>query len=298
MTTEPLSARDSETRQRACSTQPLELELSELRARVAEIEATLEAVSGSEAGAPVEVTSESKASVAELELFIGMIAHDLRDPLTTIVSGTHLLGRRLLAPDEQRVVERIEAAAARMTRMIGHVLDFARGRLGGGIPIRRESGDLHALVRAAVADRKTSHPDRRIELKLEGTGTGEWDADRLAQVVSNLLGNALEHGDPARPVRVSSFDENGSLHLEVQNDGTQIPPDLLPVIFDPFRRGAAGLGTGPRGVGLGLHIAKQIVHAHGGTLSVESTRQHGTKFAVVLPRIARTCLSGSKARTG
>jgi signal transduction histidine kinase len=183
------------------------------------------------------------------------------------------------ATDDGR--HRVASVAGTARRQI---LDFARARLGGGIPIVRGPVELHALVVGTVADFRASHPDRAIELDFEATCSGEWDADRLVQVLSNLVGNALDYGDRGRPVRVSVRDEGARVRIDIHNDGPPISPEFLPVIFDPFRRGVAAGGKRATSVGLGLYIAQQIVHAHGGTLSVVSTAEQGTNFTAVLPR--------------
>lgn len=215
------------------------------------------------------------------ELFIGMLGHDLRDPLATIVTGSALLRRRLLDSADQRVLERICTSAARMDRLVTQLLDFARARLGGGIPIMRASVDLHGLVRATVAELQVAHPGRDIETRFEGDAMVDCDHDRMAQVVSNLVRNALEHGDPGHPVRVSVRSENAWVRLDVHNRGTPIPAELVPFLFDPFRQAASG--TSCQGVGLGLYIAQKIVRGHGGTLSVVSVREDGTTFTAKLP---------------
>lgn len=241
----------------------------------------------------LEDISEASAARAERErsdhlreLFIGVLGHDLRDPLAAIVMGASLLlDSDDIAPEHTRVLERIASSAERMGRMVTDILDFTRGRVGGGIPLHRAPVDLHAIVRAAVAEVEVAYPRRAVEVVTSGSIIGEWDGDRLAQVVSNLLTNAMEHGDPAKPVRVRLAEEHGSLRLEVHNDGHPIPEAALPLLFDPFRRGGAR-GSSTKGLGLGLYIAQQIVRAHGGTLTVESSPDRGTTFTVVLPRVA------------
>lgn len=216
------------------------------------------------------------------ELFIGMLGHDLRDPLSAMGTGAALLQRRGgLTSEQATVVRRIASATDRMARMVDQILDFTRGRLGGGIPLRRQPVALPDVVRRAVASLDTGSDTARIQTVFDGQGTGEWDPDRLEQVVANLVSNALRHGRRGAPVLVRTSDDAGTARIVVHNEG---PPSdaLLPHIFDPFRRAAA---HGGRGLGLGLYIAQLIVHAHGGTLTVDSSAERGTTFVVLLPRV-------------
>ena len=197
--------------------------------------------------------------------------------------ATSLLLRRGEMQDEQaRLVRRIAASAGRMARLVDQILDFARSRLAGGMPLRRQTVVLEDLVRAAVGELQLSWGPSRVQLDASTPCVGVWDPDRLEQVVSNLIGNALKHGSPHRPVRISLRDDADSVILSVHNYGPAISPELLSVIFDPFRRASVGDGR----IGLGLYIAHEIVAAHGGTIAVESTAQDGTTFTVTLPRAA------------
>jgi signal transduction histidine kinase len=175
----------------------------------------------------------------------------------------------------------IEVAARRTSEMIGTLIDFARSRFGGSLPVVRAPADLHAICGRVIDELTAGNPGRRIEMDPKGDGRGEWDEARLGQVVSNLVGNALLHGERDEPVRVSVEGGDSEALLRVQNRGTPIPADLLPVLFGPFRR-----GSDSRGLGLGLYIVRQIVVAHGGTVEVESTGPWGTTFIARLPRSA------------
>jgi signal transduction histidine kinase len=171
-----------------------------------------------------------------------------------------------------------------MHRMIGYLLDLIQVRLGPGLPLTRAPVDLGAVCREALAELRTLHPDRGITLELRGGLRGEWDGDRLAQVVSNLAANALQHGRQDAPVRVTARGEGDAVELRIHNTGSPISPGVLPHLFEPMFKGGAE-ASGPRGsVGLGLYIAREIVTAHGGAIAVTSSAEAGTAFTVRLPR--------------
>ena len=217
------------------------------------------------------------------ELFVGMLGHDLRNPLGAIVLGaTLVLERGGLPAEDERILHLLLASAERMNRMIEQILDFTRGRLGGGIPIVRKRIDVCDLARRIVDEGAVAHPARVFDLVMPFACAGEWDPDRLEQVVSNLVGNAITHGLPDRPIQIRVACAGEIVEFVIQNEGAPIPAELLPILFDPFRRGAA-LGTSKHGLGLGLYITEQIVHAHGGAIRVESTAEEGVTFTVTLP---------------
>jgi signal transduction histidine kinase len=170
-----------------------------------------------------------------------------------------------------------------MSRMIEDMLDMARARLAGGIPIKREAADLGALVDRVVGEVQAAWPERRIEVHKSGNLNGNWDGERLAQVTSNLLGNALQHGDEVDSVLVKvDAGKADAVEITVTNSGT-IPADLLPQLFDPFRGSLNQTGR-TEGLGLGLYIVQQIVLAHGGSVAVESGGNNRTTFTVSIPR--------------
>src|SRR5262249_51608993 len=145
-------------------------------------------------------------------------------------------------------------------------LDFTRVQSGGRLPIKRVKTDLAALAREVVDEMRVASPDRTIKLQMHGNLLAQLDPARINEVLSNLIGNALQYGNPERPVRVS-LDGNGEvIELRVMNEGPAMPPDLIPALFEPFTRGTPE--TGPHGLGLGLYITKQIVLAHGGEIHV------------------------------
>jgi len=176
-----------------------------------------------------------------------------------------------------------------MEALIRDVMDFTRGRLGGGIPLSLRSCDLRAICSDVVAEMKQAHPLRDLRCELDGDLSGECDADRIEQVLSNLIGNAITHGEDPVCVRVES--DGDSLVMVVENRGAPIPEKLIPTLFEPFARASrtadAEHGEGRNeGLGLGLYIVREIARAHGGSVAVTSTRAEGTRFTVRWPRSA------------
>ena len=211
------------------------------------------------------------------DMYLGILGHDLRNPLNTIVASLYTLDRQL--PEEARkVVSRMARSTQRMSRMIEQLLDFTRARLGEGITLDLSSGDLRDISHAVVEELEAQHPNR---IRFEGKSVpGRFDSDRLAQAVANLVSNALQHGSSGGPVDVRVTSSNGHGRLEVVNRGAPIPEEVRSTIFEPFRRAEGRQDSS--GLGLGLFIAREIVRAHGGTIEVESTEDR-TAFAIELP---------------
>ncbi len=216
------------------------------------------------------------------ELFTAVLGHDLRNPLGAILDSAGLLQRTSKDEVVRQSAARIVSSGRRMSRMIEDVLDLTRARLGGGIPLRRQECDLGQIVLRVFQEHAVALDGGRLETRQEGNLAGFWDADRLAQVASNLLGNALEHGDPGGLIPVSL----SGLHPEVVilsvTSSGEIPQEVLPGLFDPFR-GARRHPGRREGLGLGLYIVQQIVLAHGGRVDV-NTGAGQTTFLVQLPR--------------
>ncbi|WNG13691.1 ATP-binding protein [Cystobacter fuscus] len=218
------------------------------------------------------------------ERLIGVVGHDLRNPLNAISISAGLLQRQEdLEEDARRAVERIRTSAARMARMLNDILDFARSTMEGGLPVHRERVNLHELCRSALEELQVAYANQRMELDARGDGWGWWDPDRLTQVVGNLVSNAVQHGRKGTPVRVEVRDEGNDVLLAVHNEGEPIAPELLPSLFQPFRHGATGKASS-RSVGLGLYIVQQVARAHGGEAQVSSSEHGHTVFTVRLPR--------------
>jgi signal transduction histidine kinase len=210
----------------------------------------------------------------ERALIIGELAHDLRVPLQAILTGVGILGRR--GPSDA-VLSQITSVVKGMDRMIDQLLNFASAR-NGAIQLARRPVALAALCREVIGEMTLAYPDRALRFEPACDEVcGDWDPDRLAQVVRNLLSNALKHGDQESPVNLAIHDVGDAVELSVANRGERIPEELRPHLFEPFRRGGSG-----EGAGLGLYIVDQIVHAHGG--SVELRSDTTTVFTVKLPK--------------
>jgi signal transduction histidine kinase len=215
------------------------------------------------------------------EMFTAVLGHDLRTPLTVILTSAELLLRLSSDEDVRKSATRMMSAGRRMSRMIEDMLDLARARLAGGIPVKRAPVDLGPLVQRIVQEHLAAFPARRIETAYAGDLQGDWDADRLAQATANLLTNALQHGTAEQPARLTLDGTDRSLvRLEVCNAGT-IAPETLEHLFDPFR---GGHQTARQGLGLGLYIVQQIVHAHHGTIGVSCEGGERVRFTVEMPR--------------
>ena len=220
------------------------------------------------------------------EMFSALLAHDLRNPLSAILAAAQVLERKASDRTVQDTAARIAASGKRMAHMIEDMLDLARARLAGGIIIQREPADIRALVERVVREHQTAMPGRGIQTRYEGAFSGSWDPERVAQVASNLIGNALKHGDPEEPVAISLDGTAAScVTLVVRNKGV-IAPDAQRHLFDPFRGGRREAGRS-EGLGLGLYIVSQIVQAHQGTVELTTEPGDLTAFRVCLPRTAR-----------
>ena len=243
-------------------------------------------------GAATDITEQKQVqeqlaqALAFREQMMGILGHDLTNPLGAVRTLAALLLRRAdLADGARDCVAEVDRAAQRMQEMIGTLLDFTRSRFTGELPVAPERTDLHEVCRRAIGELRAAEPSRRILLELGGRAEGVWDPARMAQVVSNLVSNALQHGAKQAPVRVSVSGDDGDAVLAVTNEGPPIPPELAAVMFEPFCRGSALRDASQaRGLGLGLYIASQIVAAHGGTIDVASSAERGTTFTVRLPR--------------
>ncbi|MBX4860243.1 PAS domain-containing sensor histidine kinase [Rhizobium sophorae] len=233
------------------------------------------------AGATIKAKLAFEQQTAELrEQFIAILGHDLRNPLASIAAAARMLRKEEQSDRSTKVLDLMQGSVVRMSGLIDNVLDFARARLGGGIVLDRRAEELEPLLRQVIEELHYSHLDRRIEVSIELVGPINCDSSRIGQLVSNLLGNALTHGTPDEPVRLSAATLDGRLELWIANGGAPISSDAMTRLFQPFFKGEAG--TSPRGLGLGLHIASEIARAHGGTITVSSDDKE-TRFTFVMP---------------
>jgi signal transduction histidine kinase len=218
--------------------------------------------------------------IAELrEQFIAVLGHDLRNPLASIASGT-----RLMARHPERAVEiagHIERSISRMSELIENILDFARGRLGGGFVTTRDSEKpLEPVLLQVIEELKSAHPEQEVAIDIDLREPVQCDRQRIGQLLSNLLGNAFVYGAPTAPIRVYTRAQDGQFELSVTNSGATIEPSDLEWLFQPFFRSKV---RGSReGLGLGLYICSEIAKAHGGTISVSSENET-TSFTLRMP---------------
>jgi signal transduction histidine kinase len=216
------------------------------------------------------------------ERFIGILGHDLRSPLTAIVASAGLLLRQRDLPQASlAAAARITSSAERMARMISDLLDFTQARLGGGLAVVRKPCDLREVAQAVIDEVKAANPGCKISLGAQGNTAGQFDPDRVAQLLSNLLQNALQYCSPGEPVEVAMRGSDGSVEIAVSNSGAAISAAERALLFDPFRRGRQS--SEHRGLGLGLFIVQQIARAHGGDVGVESAEGR-TTFGALLQR--------------
>ncbi|MHA7630969.1 ATP-binding protein [Corallococcus sp. M7] len=216
---------------------------------------------------------------------IGIVSHDLRNPVSAILLGAaSLMRREELDERSTKAVSRIQSAAERAHRMIRDLLDFTQARLGGGLHIQRRASDLHEIVDGMLEEIEATHPDREIRRRRSGSGLGTWDPDRLGQLAQNLVTNALKYSPRDTAVRVETHGEADAVTLSIHNAGAPIPPERMSRLFQPLQRPSGEVDHSSRSIGLGLYIVKQLVEAHRGTITVESTADAGTTFTVRLPR--------------
>jgi signal transduction histidine kinase len=231
-----------------------------------------------------EARERERAELLELqERILGIVSHDLRNPLSAIQTGATLLARAELPEPHAHVVGLVRSSARRMERIIADLLDYTRIRAKGGIPLALRPADLGEVCARVVDEVALSAPDHAVELHREGDLGGEWDAERLQQAIGNLVANAIRHAAGGAPVRVRAVDEGDAVRLDVENDGPPIEPELMRSLFDPFQQGAHAVSRGD-GLGLGLSIVRSIVEAHGGTVAVRSGASRPVTFTASLPR--------------
>jgi len=225
------------------------------------------------------LVEELEKLAAFRQRLLGVVAHDLRVPLSAILASAEFLrAARELSPHEDKAVLRIRRSVDRMSRMITDLCDYTRGQMSGGFPVNRVRADMAEVVHRVVEGMHSAGPERAVHFTAAGDTLGCWDADRVAQVVANLVANALQHG--SGDVHVEVRDDGPAVLLRVSNGGDPIPDDLQPRLFEPFARGREH----GEGLGLGLYIVAEIVRAHGATVCVDSSAHEGTRVLVRWPR--------------
>ena len=226
--------------------------------------------------------AEARDRAVYAEQMVGIVSHDLRNPLSAILTGAAVLGSRGLPDQQQRTLARITRAAESATALIGDLLDFTQARLSGGLSVSPVPCDLHTVIAEAVDELRLSYPDHDLGHTREGPGDAALDPNRLGQLVGNLISNAITYGAKHRPIGIHSRVVDHVATLSVHNTGTAIPPELLASLFAPMTRGAAA-GSRAGSVGLGLYIVREIARAHGGDVAVTSTDTEGTTFSATFP---------------
>ena len=228
-------------------------------------------------------------------LFLGILGHDLRNPLGAILMSSQLMLRiGKYGARETMLLGQVKDSADRANEIITHLLDLTRSRLGSGIPIIPEPADLGFICRKIVDEMRVLRPDREFQLSISEDLEGKWDKARLAQVLSNLLSNALQYGFKSSPIRVMASGTEKDVILAVRNDGVPIAPGMIDKIFESLTRAEDEDVADPEkpsdepvqdnNLGLGLYISRQVIVAHGGTLTVTSTEKDGTTFTAKFPR--------------
>ncbi|MBB6155190.1 signal transduction histidine kinase [Pseudomonas sp. JAI115] len=228
-----------------------------------------------------------KALQATRHTVLAMLGHDLRSPLSAVLMAGELLQQQRGLDDKgRRLATQVCSSARRASNLVNDLLDLARCNLRAGIAVHREPLELNALCRSIIEEIRVGYPRARIVLHEKGVATGRYDPVRMAQVFSNLIGNAICHGDASLPIHVTLSRQPGSVQFSVHNQGEPIPAEAMPHLFEPQGRYSsyARREEGPcAGLGLGLFIAGEIVAGHGGRIEVHSSRQRGTLFKVSLP---------------
>jgi signal transduction histidine kinase len=221
-------------------------------------------------------------------MFLAILGHDLRNPLNCISMSAQLASLETKDTASSEMLSQIETSVQAISRLVQDLLDFAATGLGGRMPLVMAPVNIEALGREVLAEIKVAHPGRTLRFEAKGDDlTCHCDGARMRQALSNLLGNALQHGSKGGAVELSMSSEAAEFTLSVRNQGLPIPPNILPTIFDPLVRGTTMDAMQNRragNIGLGLYIAREIVTSHGGVVEVASSAEAGTVFTIRMPR--------------
>lgn len=234
------------------------------------------------------VARYSKQLDRSRELFLGVLGHDLRNPLSAVLNAAQYLQNtnEQLSGGQAKSVAVILRSGTRLRHMVSDLLDVTRTRLGQSLPMDRRDAELSSMCEQMVEEAQAHHPEHLLRLRKTGELKGSWDEARLGQMLSNLVENAIRHGAPDKPVTVSAIGEADGVTLSVHNEGAVIPESALRRIFDPLTQEECSPTDHARagGLGLGLYIARAIAEAHGGSIDVQSSIDAGTLFTARLPR--------------
>jgi len=244
-------------------------------------------VYGDVAGGVLIVSPHPRGAEQVQREILGVVAHDLRNPLTAIRMTAQMLAKSEDIPPARRVTmaKRVVTSSGRIDSIVRTLIDYARSGSGVLVLLERESVDLGELCRCAIEEQETAFPGRKVSFATLGALDGRWDPVRLEQVVANLLSNALRHGAEGAPVAVTVDGSAATdVRLTVSNVGSPIPDELLPRLFEPFTVGTRSQDMPRRSIGLGLFIVRELVAAHSGKVTVHSSTAEGTTFVVILPR--------------
>ncbi|MDQ0740211.1 sensor histidine kinase [Pseudomonas sp. W4I3] len=237
------------------------------------------------------VASYSRAVEASRNMFLGILGHDLRTPLGAILLGADVLRHAQDAGARAtKIANQIFTSVRRASQIVGDLLDLTRCQMGPGIPVKTADIDLSPLCQRVIEEIRTFHPEAILMFDAKTSVAGEFDGARMEQVFSNIISNAVQHGDTTRPIHVELGVRESLAVFTVHNSGEAIPEDVLPLIFNPMGRFSqrTAIHQGPtEGLGLGLFIASEIVAAHGGAIEVSSDTEHGTVFQVRVPVSSR-----------
>ncbi|MGL6244533.1 ATP-binding protein [Pseudomonas sp.] len=234
------------------------------------------------------IASYSRAVEASRNVFLGILGHDLRTPLGAILLGADVLRRSEgLGVRATKISAQIYTSVKRASQIVGDLLDLTRCQMGPGIPVKKKALDLLPLCERIVDELRAFHTNTDILFEKKASADGEFDGARMEQVFSNIISNAVQHGDNRHPIEVTLNVSKDSVIFSVHNSGKPIPDDVLPFIFNPMGRFSQHsiVDHGPsEGLGLGLFIASEIVASHGGVIEVFSSQEHGTTFLVRVPK--------------
>jgi signal transduction histidine kinase len=233
------------------------------------------------------VNSYTKRVDQSRDLFLAILSHDLRNPLNSIGMSAQGMLNAPGADGEPSPAAQIFTNVSMMGRMIGDLLDYTRTRLGAGMPVTPVPTDLRSLCRELCSEYLSAHPHRALNFESHGDTQGTWDPDRLRQAISNLLGNAFQHGDAYAPIELRVVGDASNVSVSIHSDGNAIHPGEITKIFEPMVRGSSAdspIRNRPGSIGLGLYIAREVARSHGGSIEVVSTAAAGTTFTIHLPR--------------